>query len=182
MKIKLYDDNNTFLGESTASLGVIDEKPVHTWSVYLDIAVSPTTLGGKLRVFPTDQGESSRLTQTINVQFETLSLPDRVKMYGPLRLQLMTGKPVLFRGQMKDFSDNQMHIRLKDEVGKVFFKDIIDPNEDNIGKFAYFTKTVDYKYVPSTSEKGTWEIYTLDAENQETVIFSIPVRFKKSNS
>jgi len=119
LTIKIYDSKWNLLG--TANAGLTSEETIDDWEVYVDVASSPSTFDGIIRVYPTDDGEESRRLQTTTVQFESVIEPGRIKLYAPIKLQYTSGTPVYFKGQMKDFPNDILGVRLvNEEKGKVY--------------------------------------------------------------
>jgi hypothetical protein len=179
LTIRVYDDDWNMLGEETAALESGDSNPIRSWSIFLDVVQSPTSLTGYVRVFPRERGESSKLTQTINVRFQNLVSPGRLKLFAPLKFQVMQGQTVTFRGQMKDFLEGTMGVRLKDESGNKLFDDTISASGDNYGQYAHFEKTIEHKVnLKYHGTRGSWELFEVDVEGEAgDIILTLPVRF-----
>lgn len=179
LTVKIYDDDWNTLAEETAALESTDKNTIKAWSIFADITQSPTTLKGSVRVFPTERGESSKLTKTIAIRFQNLIAPGRLKVFSPLKSQVMEGTAVSFRGQMKDFLEGNMGVRLLDESEKQLYEDIISASSDNYDKYAQFEKSVEFKMdLSRRGTRGTWELFEVDIEGEAgDVILSIPVRF-----
>lgn len=179
LTVRIYDDDWNKIGEQTAALESGDSNPMRSWSIFLDVMQSPTTLTGHVRVFPTERGESSNLTQTVNVRFQGLLAAGRIKLYAPLKFQVMEGEAVSFRGQMKDFVEGNLGVRLLNEDDVEIFKETITAQTDNIGNFAQFEKTLQHRLsLENYGVRGSWELYEIDVEGQAgDVILSVQVRF-----
>lgn len=176
LTIKLYDDDWNVLATSyagfTGSIGVED------WSTYLHVVNSPRTLNGNLRVFPALDGEDSKRTQTIPVSFQQQDTPGRVILYTPLYLQTMEGENVYFKGQMKDFPEGIVGLRLLDDTERVLIEDTISATGNNMGQYAQFAKLVELTRIPQEGGNGNWELYEIDSEGEFTeLILTIPVLF-----
>lgn len=182
LTVRVYDDDWNKIGEKTAALESGNTNTTKPWSIFLDVTQSPTSLTGHVRVFPTERGESSKLTQTINIRFQSVVTAGRLKLFAPLTHQMMQGQAVTFRGQMKDFLEGIMGVRLKNEKGEEIFKDTITASGDNYGKYAQFEKVVEYKVnLKYHGTRGSWELFDLDIEGEAgNVVLTVPVRFPEN--
>lgn len=179
LDIRLYDDDDNLLGQSFIEITGSDMSIAYTWESQFFINRSPETASGSIKVFPRAEGESSSNTASVGIISEVQETPDRIKLYSPLKYQEMGDSSVLFRGEMKDFFEATMPIRLKDESGSIIFTDHINATGDNYGQFSSFSKLVDYTRIPAgAGSEGTWEIYEVSmADGSETVLLTIPVSF-----
>lgn len=175
LTIELYDDNLVLIGNYAIEL----TSDSTSWYIYMDVTKSPTTLSGKLSVYPTDQGRSSDLLSEVAIKFETNEYSGRVKLFSPLENQILTGTEVLFRGEMKDFFEGTLSIRLKDGSGNVLYSGHITAGSENYGVFASFEETIECGEISQyPGSEGTWEIYEVSTmDGSETVLLSITVRF-----
>lgn len=177
LKVDLYDDNSVLLGTSTFSLSSSDDDV--DWTTTINVTRSPGTNEGKIQVFPASQGEGSPITQVISVKFKLQTAKDRIELFAPLENQLMSETEILFRGQMKNFFEGNMNVRLKDESGTVIFDGSISADDGNYEEFSDFEKTIDIKELPENAgTEGTWELYELSPKDgKTTVLLSIAIRF-----
>lgn len=175
--IKVYDDDWNHIGIAYAGLNTTAS--VDDWSTYVHITSSPSSLNGVVRIFPADEGEESRKLVTIPISFEEQGTPGRVRLFTPLYLQTITGETVYFKGQMRDFYDATVGIRLKDDAEKELMKDTIKASGNNTGQWAQFAKVVKIKGLPKDGGNGVWEICEIDEEGVfGEVILTIPILFQ----
>lgn len=180
LRANLYDKNDILLGTGTVTLNDSSEGKQNDWTLYVDVVTSPGTDKGNLVVFPDAEGESSQLAQSTGVIFPTmLDKNNRVKLYAPLDNQVLTSGSVRFRGQMKDFFEATIGLRLLDESGDVIYQTGLTALSDNYGQFADFDQVVDIGVFPvSPGETGKWELYEDSAaDGTTTVLLTINVRF-----
>lgn len=180
IRIRLYDESDMLLGEADVTLSADESSQTVSWSTFLDVTESPAGKTGVLHVFPMNEGEMSELAKEVILSFPVQSQnEDRIKLEAPLNNQLLTDTKVLFRGQMKDFFEGTLGIRLKDESGAVIFSGFITADGNNYGEFAYFEKEVDIGEFPDdVGNSGTWELYeTSMRDGSETIFLQVAVRF-----
>jgi len=179
LTIRLYDDDLNLLGQANAGLTTGQDVPIREWSTFLDITKSPTTLVGRIKIFPTGEKETSKYAKSVGVKFEQVVVPGRLQIYTPVRLQMMEGETVSFRGKMKNFYQNNMGVRLMTQQGKELLDDEIPAKGNTTDKFVTFEKIVDLKTgLDRYGKNGTWEFFEIDVEGDPgNVILSLTVRF-----
>ena len=177
---RAYDQDYNLLGETVISLASGDSNPVHNFSNSIDITVSPVTNTGIIYFYPTSEGEGSELLRQVDVLFKSNEFPGRLKVYAPLDNQILTesGGDVIIRGEMKDFFEATVGLRIRGGMGGVLFDQGIYALSDNYDQWAPFETVVHVDPVPSTSGGFvTWEFYeTSMMDGSETVLLSIPIR------
>lgn len=106
-------------------------------------------------------------------------VPGRLKVESPTSNQLMEGDSILFKGEMKDFFEGTLNIRLIDEAGDTLFEDVITASGDNYGKFSIFEKNVNFvRILIGAGAEGKWQFIEYSAKDgSETILLSIPVKF-----
>jgi hypothetical protein len=180
LTVRLYDDDLNLLGQAFAGLTTGQDVPIREWSTFLDITKSPTTLVGRIKIFPSGENETSKYAKSVGVKFEQTIVPGRLQVFTPIRLQLMQGETVSFRGNMKNFYENTMGVRLMSEKGKEILDDEITAKANTKDKFVTFEKIVDLrKNLDNYGINGTWEFFEIDKEGEPgNVILSLSVRFE----
>jgi hypothetical protein len=179
LKVELYDNDDNLLGNAVAGLASGDSEAIHDWSVDLNILKSPATLTGRIIAYPASEDISSSLAKTQTIKFSEQTSAGRIRLFAPLSNQVTTESPVKFRGEMKDFFEGVLEVRLLTSAGTTLFQDFIMADGDNYGKFSSFSKDISFERLPlAAGDAGTWELYeTSAADGTETVLLSLPVRF-----
>lgn len=179
--VKLYDNNNSLIGSSSQT--IMREEPFSrvTWSLMLDVTKSPTSPTGKIVAYFDTVEETSSVSKKVPVKFGTEVVTNRLNLYTPLRDQMYSGEPVLFKGQMSNFFEGTMGIRLKSNTGALLFKDVITASGNNYEEFASFEKAINFGSISFTPDStGTLEFYEESmADGSIYVLLSIPYRFPK---
>lgn len=177
LTIKIYDSKWNLLG--TTNAGLAGEDVIANWSVFVDIQNSPIAFDGLIRVYPTDDGEDSRRLQTTKIMFETVTEPGRLKLFSPIKLQYTTGTAVYFKGQMKDFPNDTLGIRLVNEQKGKLYEAKIQSGTSTIGQFVQFEQLVELnKNIKESTPNGWWEFYEVDENGKLTnLIMSLLIRF-----
>ena len=177
--VNIYDGNDVLIGTDTAGLASAEDNPLHSWTATIDITRSPGTLTGRIIAFPTSEGESSDLRISMNIRFSEQTSAGRIRLFAPLSNQVTNVSPVMFRGEMKDFFEGTLELRLLTPAGTELFRDFINASGDNYGQFAEFMKAIEFERIPlAAGDEGTWELFeTSAADGTETVLLSLPVRF-----
>ena len=176
LTIQVFDNDGTVLGVTNVNLTGNANQTSVTYSIFLELEKGPASAGGYVQVYPTEAGKTSALTKTVAVVFEA-STSERVKVYAPLKNMKYTGGAVLFRGEMKDFFEGSMGLRLIGGNGGILYDTSIQSQGDNYGQFAGFEKMVNPGTIPSTAGgNGKWEFYdTSMADGSVTVLVTVPV-------
>lgn len=179
LTIEVYDNDDVLLGTAIAGLASGDPEPIHTWVAQVDLTQSPGTLTGRILAFPLSEGSESELLTTQVIKFSEQTSAGRIRLFAPLSQQVTSSSPVTFRGEMKDFFEGVLEIRLKTSAGTTIFSDFIMAEGDNYGSFATFQKDVEFEPIPlAAGDAGTWELFeTSAADGSETVLLTLPVRF-----
>lgn len=148
------------------------------WSTTLVVNNSVTAELATIMVYPADADRTSALTQTVDVSFAVQVAEDRIMLYSPVKDQQLPADTVLLAGQMQDFFEATLNVRLLDEDGTELLSDIITASEDNYGQFADFEKEIDMSAVTPKGKTGEWEFYDVSAaDGSETVLLTVPVSF-----
>ncbi|NTU47065.1 hypothetical protein HGA88_05555 [Candidatus Roizmanbacteria bacterium] len=152
---------------STASQGI----------VIPSLLVAEATPAVASRSAPSSQGHPINASSAAGFSVQT----DRIRLISPIAQQVMSGSTIIFKGQMKNFIEGGMNIRLKNERGELILTDTIQAQSDNYSQFADFQKEVNFVKIPSTAgTHGTWEIYEIAAKDgAEKVLLQIPVQFER---
>ena len=176
LTVQAFDNDGTVLGTATVELTGNANQTSVTYSVFLELEKSSVSESAYVQVYPNSEGKTSELTKTTTVLFETVS-SERVKVFAPHRNMKYTGGAVLFRGQMQDFFEGSMGLRLVGGNGGILYDTSIQAQGDNYGQFASFEQMVNPGTIPSTAGgNGKWEFYdTSMADGSVTVLVTIPV-------
>lgn len=180
LAIDIYDDEDYWIGYTYVLLEAEEENTLVDWEASLDVFDTPLTPNGTIYIYPIDSDQDSPLAKDISVKFATQEVPGRIKLYAPLENQAITyGSIYYFKGQMKDFFEATMSIRLLDEDGNIMFSDSVMADSDNYGKFASFEKGLELGEISiPAGTTGKWEIYdTSQADGSEEILLSFDVRF-----
>jgi len=179
LSVIVYDDQNTNLGNKNVLVDKNSEKSTLNWQDVVYVSSSPETEQGYLLVFPSALGRDADLTAKVNITFKSNEAGDRIKLFGPLNNQQINSTRVVFRGEMQNFFEGTMNIRLKNEVGKVIYTGYVMPEGDNYGKFSSFRSSVDFESLPQDAGKnGAWELYEISAKDgTEEVLLTIDAIF-----
>src|SRR5260221_708046 len=178
LTVTVSDDTGVMLGQSDVTVDATQKDAILDWTSSVDVVVSPQSKTGSLKISAIDSS-FSYLTQTIKVNFEEQTADDRVKLTAPLVNQVMYTNDVYFVGQMQNFFEGTMGIRLKDEDNNVIYTGSINASGDNNGQYANFSQNVVVdKLASAKGTIGTWEIFETSAKDgSETVLHSFKVRF-----
>lgn len=170
-------NNNHIVGTDHVAVaqGAID------WAKQVYITTSVESVKGEVVVYPTEEGSTSHLTRRVPIEFDAVTIPDRLVVYAPLKNQLMTGPTLHIAGKMKGFFEGILHVRLIDDKNTVIFKDVIHAKSDNYQEFALFSKDVKFGTIISTTlHNGSWQFYDISAKDEsETILATVSIRFKK---
>lgn len=173
LTIEVVDVNNKVLA-------ITHTEALPSWTKTVSITEALSTFVGKVVVYPTDEGNKSRLIQSVPVTFDIITVPDKLVIYSPLRNQIMKGASVHIAGKMKGFFEGVLHVRLLDDKNTVIYKDVIHAKGDNYDTFSEFAKDVKFGTIISTTlTNGSWQFYDVSAKDgSETVLTTISIRFK----
>ncbi len=173
LTIEVLDVNNKVLA-------VTHTEALPNWTKTVSITEALSTFVGRVVVYPTDEGNKSRLTQSVPVTFDVITVSDRLVIYSPLRNQIMKGASVHIAGKMKGIFEGVLHVRLLDDKNTVIYKDVIHAKGDNYDTFSEFAKDVKFGTIISTTlTNGSWQFYDVSAKDgSETVLTTISIRFK----
>jgi hypothetical protein len=110
-----------------------------------------------------------------------LTVPGRLIVYEPENGQLVNianGK-VFFSGQMKDFFEGTVSVRVTKENGTVLSSRGLTADEENYGRFASFSDTITFGPLPvSAGDKGYIEFVEFSmADGSAEVLLKIKVVF-----
>ncbi len=152
---------------------------VVNWEVTLLVSHTVSAQLATVVVYPADADRTSPLAQTVDVAFEVQTAADRINLYSPVANQQLPTDKVLVAGQMKNFFEATMNVRLLDEDGTELLDTFITASGDNYEQFADFEKEIDLTAIAPTGNTGEWEFYQISAKDgSKEVLLVVPISFK----
>lgn len=132
---------------------------------------------------PTDQTselvdeDSASLDERPNIP---TSVPERLVVSSPAPNTVhKSGDKVMLTGQMQDFFEGNMLVRLRSAAGAEIFFTPVQAQAENYNRFAPFSLEVTIPTLPTGVTTGKWEFIEASAKDgQEDVLLSIPVKFE----
>lgn len=177
LNIELYDDTKHLLG----AVQTILPKGATTWEASLTIDLAPMTPNGILAFKATNIDSVVKDVGRATVKFAVQEVADKLKVFSPLKNQIVYGDPVKFRGEMTKVFEGTLGVKLLAADGKtIIHQDVITAaGGDVYTSYVEFTKDVDYKRIPAgAGPAGKWVIFEEDMSNgSEKVLVEIPVVF-----
>lgn len=173
---KAFDDNGNLLGETEVFLEAEGSNDIPYWTKTLYLSSSPETEAGVVVIYPRDN-ETSPLRQEVRVVFEVSEVSDRLRVIAPLPFQTFSGGQLTVRGQMKNFFEGLMNVRIIDNAGLTVFDQSINAEGENYSDFSDFILVADIGDLPSgINGEGVIEFYEISmADGSEIVVLAIPV-------
>lgn len=177
--IEVFDDKNNKLGDSKVTEFVStlqDPPPEFTgWSTTLDLINSPLTKKG--RIIATSINPNVGWKHEIKIEFSDQEFPERLKIYGPISNQSITGQEILISGEMKGFPEGVLNVRFKNDSGDTIFTDTVEIQGDNSTIFRYFTKDISFPNAVNFNTKNIliefYEVSQADGTDNVLIVLNL---------
>lgn len=178
--VEIQNADGEILGKGIALLDKVEGEEETAWEIDVNIVTSPASKLGSVVVYPATVAADSPLTKKIQINFMSAEEPGRLVIHAPLSQQVTAEDSVLIRGEMQDFFEGTMGIRLVNANGGTLFEGTITA-ADNYGQFVEFEEEVDYGDIPlAAGDEGEWQFFEQSAKDgSERILVTVPVRFSE---
>jgi hypothetical protein len=175
--VKIFDDNGVEVGNFTKNdIELVDNKAVV--EEIINITKSPTVSVGYIIVYPSDENINSPISKTISVKFSKSTVANRLNVIGPIKNQLVDSTELDFVGEIKEFKNNLVGMRILDTEGTILIESQIEGLTDKTSQdYVKYTKTIEIGTLNGTTETGNVEFYDISDTNK-TSLLTIPIRLR----
>lgn len=150
--IRVEDFNDNILAEQ--ELGTLTSKPsgLFEWKGNITLTISPISQLGSFKIVHATTEEE---LYSVPIQFKTITVTDRLKVYGPQENQIISGDTTLFSGEMKGFFEGNVSVKILGSNGTEIFRGSVQATpsegEDPYTQFVEFSSRLNHGEIPATA-------------------------------